>query len=178
MKFYATFLLAVIVNVTVIMPVFGQKQLVVLKGQKVLLRLYPGDDIVFKLKGDKKVQRSYVNNIFDTAVVAHKQVIPFYKIDRLYFQRGNLLNVFGGLLVGGGAGFFLIDQLNNVAVQHNDLDFEKSVAIPSAIMVGTGLPLMLMKKKSTKLGGKYRVIMAEKGSPFYRADLRQDVSGF
>jgi hypothetical protein len=152
---------------------FAQNQLVLLKGQKVKLRLYPGDDFVYRLKGSKKVRSSYVNNLSDTAVVAHKDIVPFHKIERLYFKQSNLMNVVGGLLVIGGAGYFLIDQFNVVVVDGDKANLDDNVTITSAAMVGAGLPMMLLRKKSQKLGGRYRLLMVTKGSPFYRPDMRR-----
>lgn len=158
--------------------VAAQKQLILLKGEKVVLRLYPGDEFTFTKKGNRTIIRSYVNNISDTSVVAHKDVVPFNEIDRIYFERSNFGNVVGGLLVTAGAGYFLIDQFNIVVVQGEDPDLEKRVVIPSALMLGAGLPLMLFKKKYQKTGGRYRLRMVDKESVFYKPDLRKDASGF
>lgn len=147
---------------------FAQKQLVLLKGQKVLLRLYPGDEITFKVRGSKTKRISYINNLFDTALVAHRDVISLHKIERLYFDRGNLLNVVGGLFVIGGLGYVAIDQLNMVAVHKQSFQIHERVGIPAAILVGAGLPMMLVRKKSQKVGGRYRLIVVDKGSPFFR----------
>ena len=155
--------------------VFAQKQLVVLKDEKVLLRLYPGDEIVFSLKGSRKVRKSYINNLYDTAVVAHRDVVPYHKISRIYFKRKNLLNVVGGLLVIGGAGYFVIDQVNVVLVHGEEANVDKDVAISSAVMLGVGLPLMLSKKNHVRLGRRYRILTIEKGSGFYMPDLRREM---
>jgi hypothetical protein len=155
---------------------FGQKQLVLLKGQKVKLRLYPGDDFVYKVKGSNAVKHSYVNNISDTAVVVHKDIVPYHKIERLYFKQGNFGNVIGGLLVVGGAGYFLIDQLNVMVVNGDKPSLDDNVTTSSIAMVAAGLPLMLIRKKSQRLGGKYRLLMVSKGSAFYKPDLRGDPS--
>jgi hypothetical protein len=156
----------------------AQKQLLLLKKEKVLLRLYPGDEFIFKLKGSKTIRKSYVNNLFDTAVVAHKDMIPYHRIDRVYFNRRNLLNVVGGLLVIGGVGYFIIDQVNVVLVHGEEADIDGQVATASAIMVAAGLPLILTKKKYARVGGKYRLLMVDKGSGFYMPDMRQDADQY
>lgn len=167
--------LAILITLLFAVPfsstVYGQKQLVLLKGEKIKLRLHAGDEFIFKLKGDPTIQRSYINNLFDTAVVAHKDVIPFHRIERIYFDQGNFMNVVGGLLVTGGVGYFLIDQVNVVIVQGEDPDLDKGVTIPSVAMIGVGLPMMLIKKKSQKIGGRYRLLTVEEGSPFYQPAL-------
>ena len=152
---------------------YCQKQLVLLKREKVLLRLNYGDDFNYRLKGSKVVMPSYVNNLYDTAVVAHKDVIPFHKIDRVYFEHSSFGNRFGTFLVIGGVGYFLIDQFNEVIVHGEEPTIDENVATTSAILVGAGLPLMLIKKKSQRLGGKYRLLTVEEGSPFYVPELNR-----
>jgi len=152
---------------------FCQKQLVLLKREKVLLRLNYGDDFNYRLKGSKTVIPSYVNNLYDTAVLAHKDVIPFHKIDKVYFEHSSFGNRFGTFLVIGGVGYFLIDQFNEVIVHGEEPSIDENVATTSAILVGAGLPLMLIKKKSQRLGGKYRLLTVDEGSPFYLPELNR-----
>ena len=150
---------------------YAQKQLVLLKGEKVLLRLSFGDEITFRMKGSKTVRVSYVNNLFDTAVMAHKDIIPFYKIDRIYFKHSSFANRVGGFLLIAGAGYFVIDQINTMVVQGHDPSLDKSVDRASIAMVAVGLPMMLIRKKSQRIGGRYRLFTANYDSPFYQHDL-------
>ena len=151
---------------------YSQKQLVLLKKQKVLLRLYPGDEIVFKTKGSKTKITSYVNNLFDTAVMAHQDIIPFHKIDRLYFKRSSFANVIGTVLVIGGVGYFLVDQINMIIVKGEKATLNENVTTTSLGMVAVGLPMMLIKKKSQRLKPGYRLLTVEEGSPFYQRELQ------
>jgi len=148
----------------------AQKQLVLIKNEKVLLRLYPGNEFVFRLKGSRQIKTSYVNNISDTAVVAYRDTIPFHKIDRIYFPQTKLYNLIGGAMVVGGGAFFLIDQFNHVVVQGNEPSLDKGVSTACISAVAIGLPLMLIKKKSQKLTYRCRLIMAREGSAFYKPD--------
>lgn len=145
----------------------AQKQLLILKKEKVLLRLNYGDPIVFRLKGDPQIKRSYINNVYDTAFKVHLDTIPFRKIDRIYFKQSLPTNVIGGLAVTAGAGYFAIDQLNEMAVQGNDFSLDQGVTRTAVVLVGVGLPMMLIKKKSQKIRYPVRLLMAKKGSPFY-----------
>ena len=151
--------------------VFSQKQLVLLQKEKVLLRLYYGDEFIYRLKGSKTVTTSYVNNLYDTAVLAHKEVVPFHKIDKVYFKHSSFGNRFGTFLVIGGVGYFLVDQFNTVVVHGEKATINEDVAVTSAILTGIGLPLMLIKKKSQRIGGKYRLLTVDKDSPFYLPEL-------
>lgn len=150
----------------------AQKQLVVLKKQKVLLRLSYGDEIVYKTKGSDTRVTSYVNNLFDTALLAHRTIVPFHTIDRVYFVRGSLVNLIGGGLTVGGAGYFLIDQLNVVVVQGEKASLDDNVTTTSIAMVAVGLPMMLIKKKSQRIRGRYRLLTVDYDSPFYQHDLK------
>jgi len=151
----------------------SQKQLVVLKREKVLYRLNYGDEIVYKLKGSKTVRTSYINNLYDTALMAHETIIPFYKIDKIYFKHSSFGNRVGGLLVIGGVGYFLIDQLNTVIVHGESPIIHEGVAKASGVMVAVGLPLLLIRKKSERIEGRYRLLTADEDSPFYQPILNQ-----
>ena len=54
-----------------------RRQLVLLKGQKVIKRFIPGDDIRIKLKDNDQIINSYINNLTDTSVFVHTTNIPF-----------------------------------------------------------------------------------------------------
>lgn len=159
----------------------AQKQLLVMKRQQVLLRLDPGDEIVLRMKGSKQVRTSYVNNIFEDAVMIHRDTIPFHKIDRIYFRHTKFYNKLGGALVVGGAGLFLIDQFNVVIVQGESASLDNWVSTTSLSSIAVGLPLMLIRKKSTRINGRYRLMMAKEGSSFYvprpERSLKIDYSG-
>lgn len=146
----------------------AQKQLVLLKRQHVILRLYPGDDIVYREKGERSIHHSFVNNLADTAVVTYNDTIAYHNIDRLYFRQHKFYNVLGSVLVIGGIGYFLIDQINELAVYGNKASLDKRVdriSIPAVII---GLPLMLLRKKSQRLTPKYHLLMVKPGSYFYK----------
>ena len=152
----------------------GQKQLVLLSREKVIMRFNPGDEFTISLKGQKKKLESYINNLFDTAVMVHKTLVPLHKIDKIYFKQSGLLNLIEKFLVVGGVGYFVIDQFNTVIVHGEKASIDEGVATTSAVMVGVGLPMMLIKKKSQRIGGRYRLMTVEEGSPFYLAPLTSD----
>jgi hypothetical protein len=157
---------------------FSQKQLIVLSREDVLVRLYPGDEFIYKLKGDRSVTTTYVNNLSDTAVVTHSDTIPFHRIDRVYFKQRRFYNTIGTALVIFGGGLFLIDQANVVLVNGQSPNLDDRVSVLSLSSLAAGLPLMLLKKKSQKLGHRRRLMMVEKGSAFYRPDTRQYIQPY
>lgn len=158
-------------------PCDAQRQLVLTKGEKVMLRLYPGDEITVSLKSAKKRKiKSYINSLSDSGVMLHNTHVPFQNIERIYFKRSSFQHVIGGLLVTGGVGYFLIDQINVVLVNGEKANLDEKVTIPSMVMIGTGLPLLLLRKKYQTIGRKYRLRMVDKGSVFFKPDLRQNMS--
>lgn len=156
--------------------VWSQKQLILLKREEVLLRLYPGDEFIYKRKGDRARVTTYVNNISDTAVVTHRDTVPFHSIERIYFYQKKFYNTVGTALVVFGAGLFVIDQFNVVVVQGNSPTLDDRVTNVSLPALAAGLPLMLIKKRSQKLEHGIRLMMIEKSSPFYRPDTRETIS--
>jgi hypothetical protein len=157
---------------------YSQKQLVLLRKESVLFRLYPGDGIAFKLKNSKRIWRTYINNLSDTSVVTHSDTIPFHTIERIYFDQSMFVNRLGGLLVVGGAALFLIDQFNLVVVNGNDPELNSRISTFTLSSIAVGLPMMLIKKKSQKLNHKHRLITVKEGSPFYRSDPKGFQSPF
>jgi hypothetical protein len=170
--------IASIVLMLLTTPASGQKQLVLLRKESVVLRLYPGDDIVLRLKKSKSVKRTYVNNLLEGAVVTHNDTIPFQKIDRIYFRHPLRLNKIGGLLLFGGMSLLLIDQVNNSFIQGNEAGFDQGFTKAVLITAGVGLPLFLIRKKSEKVNFRHRLLMVSKGSVFYRPDTRRGVSPY
>jgi hypothetical protein len=148
--------------------VVAQKQLVLLKDERVLLRLNPGDEFVFKARNSKSITRSYVNNLSDTAIVIHRDTIPFHRLDRIYFRRTSLGNKLGAAIVVAGGALFLIDQLNFTVLQGNDPALDRGVSASSISGVIIGLPFMLMKKKYQRINRHVRVRVVKPGSAFYR----------
>jgi hypothetical protein len=160
-----------------IAPAHAQRQLVLTKGEKVMLRLYPGDEITISLKDSRKRRmKSYINALSDSGVMLHTTHIPFQNIERIWFKRSSFQHVVGGLLVTGGVAYFLIDQINVVLVNGEKASLDEKVTIPSVVMIGTGLPLLLLRKKYQTIGRRYRLRMVDKGSAFWKPDLRQNMS--
>lgn len=151
-------------------PALAQKQLVLLHHETVLKRYYAGDDIALKLKGSNEVIKSYVNNLSDTAVILHADVVPFRKIERVYFVQHKFYNTLGTLGVLAGVGYFVIDQLNRVVVNKDKPGLTASVSRFSIATIGIGLPLMLFKKRSQRIDYANQFLVVKKGSVFYKPD--------
>jgi hypothetical protein len=151
----------------------GQKQLILLRRENVLLRLYPGDEFIYKEKGSKTVKTTYINNLSDTAVVTHRDTVPFHTIEKVYFKQHKFYNTIGGALVIFGGGLFLIDQINVVLVNGQSPSLDNRVSTVSLTSLAVGIPMMLIKKKSQRMSYPCRLMMVDKGSVFYRPDTRK-----
>lgn len=145
-----------------------RRQLVLLKGQRVIHRFLPGDDIRIKLKDSDQVINSYVNNLTDTSVFVHTTNIPFHKIERVYFHRSTATNKIGTILVIAGTGLFLIDQFNVVVINGEKPSVDDGVARFSITSLVVGLPMMLIKKKYVKTSYKYKLLSVDEQSMFYQ----------
>lgn len=138
-----------------------------MKREQVLLRLYPGDEIVFKLKNSSRIWRTYVNNLSDTSVVTHRDTIPFHQIERLYFYQEKFHNRLGTYLIAGAIALFAIDQINYTLIQGNDFNIDTGISKACIGGLLVGVPLVLAKRKYQKVDYRYRLFTAKKGSPFY-----------
>lgn len=149
----------------------AQMQLLLLKHERILLRLYPGDDFVYRLKGSRTVKSSYVNNLSETEVFTHQDTVPFHTIDRIYFRHSTFMNRLGSRLFAGGIVLLVIDQGNEL-IQGHSLNLDRGVSTVCLALAGAGLPMMLIRKRAQRLNYKYKLMMVEKGSVFYKEDRK------
>jgi len=147
---------------------WGQKQLVLLKGESVMHRFLPGDYIYVKVKNDPVRYHTYINNIFDDAVVLGDDTISYRAIERTYTGQKKFLSGLGKTMFQVGIGLFVIDQFNNVVVQGNPATLDSGVTTVSLACVAVGLPLWLIKKDGEEIGYKYKLLAVDERSPFYR----------
>ena len=147
---------------------FGQKQLVLLKGERVVHRFLPGDYVYIKIKNDPVRYHTYINNILDDAVVLGEDTISYRAIERTYTGQRKFLPSLGKTLIQAGVGLFLIDQFNSVVVQGNKATLDRGITTVSIACVVVGLPLMVIRKEGEEIGKKYRLFPADSRSPFYK----------
>jgi len=145
----------------------SQHQFIVVQKQDVKLRYDQGDDFIYKLKGDKKKREGFVRAIRQDTIFLWRDTIPVIDLKAVYQDRRRFHNTIGNFLVIAGASYFLIDQANNTIVAGNKASFDENVAITSAVLIGTGAPLMYINRKIHKRGRKFRFLTSGPGSPFY-----------
>jgi hypothetical protein len=154
---------------------FGQKQLVVVKRENVLLRLSEGDAFTYKPKGSTRVHETYVRQLTEIAVITHRDTVPFHMIDRIYFRQRKFYNTIGSALVIFGGGLFIIDQFNEVIVNGREPGLDDNVSRLSAGALALGIPMMLIKKKSQRIRHPVRLMTVDRRSIFYTPDRRQRI---
>ncbi len=150
---------------------FAQNQLVMIKGEKVLAVYKEGEDITLKLKKQNQFKTGYLIKVEDFFIVTNHDTIPLINIDKINLKQksyGTRLNVFGTTLATIGLGYFLIDEFNSILVKKQGFDESEAAWKPAVILVGVGLPMMLIKKKKHHVGWKYKLRAASPGSPFYK----------
>jgi hypothetical protein len=155
-----------------------QNQLLVIKNDRVIVRYQPGDEFMYKRKSKKEKTRSFIVSINDSTIVTNVDTIATHQVERVYFKQGNFLNVVGGFLVTGGVLIFLVDQVNVLFVQGDKASINENVATISLVSIGIGLPMMLAKKNTHRVGFKKRLRIIDRNSPFYYTESRFQPKGY
>jgi hypothetical protein len=141
-----------------------------LKGDNLIFRFRPGDAFAIKRKDSKRIERSFIVSINDSTVITGYDTIPIHEIARVHKPRMTLLNVVGGLMMVGGIGYFVIDQFNIVVVNGDNANIDRGVAVPSVTLLAGGALLYYIRKKSTRIHGRVRLLSVDNKSSFYEPD--------
>lgn len=149
----------------------AQRQLVLIKNDEVQVRYREGDDIAYKRKSGMKF-KGFIVEINDTTIITSNDTVATHQIEKLYFTKGNFMNVAGTFLVIAGAGILILDQFNTVVVDGESPSMDSNVARISLTSLAIGLPMMLIKKKSHRVGFKQRLRIVNRESPFYYSPSR------
>lgn len=154
-----------------------QRQIVVLKKERVLARYQVGDAISFARTNDKKIQIQKILALNDTLIMMNLDSVAYYRIKKLDI-RGRRQHTFaerlGVYMMAAGVVFTLADLVNTTAVRKEDASIDEGVAIASGSLFAGGALLFFIKKPYFKPGRKNRILIVEKGSPFYRAKPMAD----
>lgn len=151
--------------------VTAQPQLVLIKNDEVQVRYREGDDISYKRKNGKKLS-GFIVEINDTTIITSNDTVATHQMEKLYFTKGNFMNVAGTFLVVAGAGILILDQFNTVVVDGESPSMDSNVAKISITSLAIGLPMMFIKKRSHRVGFKQRLRIVNKESPFYYSPSR------
>lgn len=155
-----------------------QNQLVLIKNDVVQRRYLEGDDISYRRKSGKQIIKGFIVEITDSTLVTNTDTVATHQLERIYFSKGNFLNLVGGFLVFGGVAIFVIDQANNLIVNGQDPSLDSNVSTISLTSLAIGLPMFLIKKGSHRVGFKQRLRIINEESPFYYSESRFQPKGY
>jgi hypothetical protein len=141
--------------------------LVLFHGDRVLKQFRPGDNFKFILKGDKKMHWGFLIEINEFSVITSQDTIELKDVKKVLLPGKPVINRVGQTLILIGVAYFTIDQFNNGIVHGNGFDTDADVWKPTAVLVGTGLPLLLFQKRWKKLGRGIKLISVGRDSRFY-----------
>lgn len=149
-----------------------QRQLVVLKNQTVLARYQVGDVIYFKRSTDKKIQLQTILAFNDTLIMMNLDSVAYYRIENFDIRRKKSSTFgqrLGAYMIAAGIILPAAELINTGLVQKRGASIDEGVAIATGVLLAGGATLVLVKKKYFKLGGKRRILIVEKGSPFFKS---------
>lgn len=156
-RFYFLFTLFVLLSSS---GVFAQYYLVLKKRTKIKYVFSAGDQLKFKLHGERFYNEQMIKGFgaekirfhyFDLAL----KEVSHIKVSRL---RKNGLTLLSRLAISGGVLFMVVDQLNGLAILDEGLGPSEETLFITGTLLGTGLLLKLFQKRKFKINGrKYRL---------------------
>lgn len=151
----------------------AQRQLIVLKGEDVIARYQEGDIIYFARAQDKEILVQKILDMNDTLLMMNQDSVAYFRIKKLDLKgrkKNTYVQKFGRYMILGGVLLPAIELLNTGVFQDGDKDASVSPAVlaTSGVLVGGGLLMVLIKKPYFKPGRKYRLMIIDKRSPFYK----------
>jgi len=146
----------------------GQKQLLLLKNNRVFHRYHAGDYVRMKLKTRDGIVHTYINNILDDAIVLSQDTVSIYDIEKTFVDASRNQRVAGMNLIVAGLVLFVADPINTSVIQDEDFEINPGVAVASGVLVAGGLALRTFKNDSQTMSYKYRLMVVKRGDPMYK----------
>ncbi|MBL7832990.1 MAG: hypothetical protein JNK18_03510 [Cyclobacteriaceae bacterium] len=154
-----------------------QRQVIVLKKERVLARYQVGDVLAFARTGEKNIQLQKILALNDTSIMMNLDTVAYYRISKLDI-RGRRKSTFaerlGAYMMVAGVVLPLADLINTTAVQKEDASIDQGVGVTSVALFSGGALLFFSKSKYFKPGRTRRIMIVEKGSPFYKVKPSAD----
>lgn len=148
-----------------------QRQLIVLKNEEVLARYQKGDVIHFARAQDKEILIQRILDMNDTLLMMNLDSVAYYRIAKLDI-RGRKSTTYaqrlGAYMMVAGAILPLAELLNTGVIQNDEPSVSSGVWATSAALIVAGSALVFIKKPYFKPGRKYRLIIVDDRSPFYK----------
>lgn len=124
-------------------------------------RIYPGDNIRFKKKGDDFFTFAKITGMRDQNLRFNNIEVPIDQIDKIDIrkQTSNRSKIYGNVIAGGSLGYFIIDFINLSLVQRaNYMDvYNKNILISCSVGFSIGSALRIFKRKYFKRNDLNRI---------------------
>lgn len=162
--------IAVLLLIFACFTVQAQKQLLMMKGEKVIARFTEGEYLKCKLKNKQK-KEGRILELSDTHVITSNDTLAILSIESLNLKGRRHVDVtsgVGGLLFIAGIGYFAIDQLNNLVVAGQS-GIDEQVAITSLVMTSAGAAILFLRSPYKKVYG-HTLLTIDYTSRFYRLE--------
>jgi hypothetical protein len=153
----------------------AQKQVVIMKKDRVIQRYNPGDFIRYSTGKPKNFKYDQIVELTDTTIITRNDTIPYYKVKLIdtqgELQSGITLRKIGYFSIAAGIILPLADLINVELVQDQPSSYslDRGVGITSSTLIATGAALLLIKKPYLKLQFKNRLMIVRHDSPLYKA---------
>ncbi|QHT70081.1 hypothetical protein GXP67_27260 [Rhodocytophaga rosea] len=121
------------------------------------LRYYAGDELIFKLKGDRMKYKDVIEAVGDSTIKVRGADIPLRDIKSVIrYKQGGMLDQAIYILPRAGLLYFLADTFNPV-FRGNDPDISRSGIVVGSSFIAGGLLLKLAKKRNYRINNFRRL---------------------
>lgn len=120
-----------------------------------------GDEIRFKLKGEKHFRQDHIISIKDSSIIFHYNKINLDEISEIDIRRKDFLDInlkqIGTLMQISGGMYIVLDQFNKTVVQGREWQFEEDVWVTGAVLLAAGTGIKFLHPRKFKVGGRYKL---------------------
>ena len=148
----------------------AQRQLLLVRGDKILHHYITGETFKTKLRGDRKEHWGFIVEINEFSVITSQDTFLISDVSKVLLNGKPIVNKVGKLLVTVGAALVIIDQFNWTVIQGHDPKMDASVWIPATALVSAGIPMLFFQKDWRKIRRGTRLISVDSNSILYIRD--------
>jgi hypothetical protein len=151
-------------------PLCAQRQLVVIKNDRVVQRIYQGQTFRFETKKSETIQRQFLVEADELSFITNHDSVKIQDLVRISSgKRNTFLSLAGQFMITAGVGYFLLDEINRITFQHDSGKPDPQVLNRTALLIGIGIPLRFMKKQWDEPGKDHvQIRSVDYKSRFYR----------
>lgn len=131
----------------------AQQYLVVKKRNKSKLVYETGDQLKFKVKGEKHWRKQLIVGFTEKGIRFHYFGIGLSDIEQIAIPVEDRNYGIPNVLIHAGIGFFVIDQFNQTVVSGEEFDPNQSTVIVALAGVGAGCLWKFLKRRKFNIDG-------------------------